>query len=93
MDKQKFDDLKWLQYRIAQLSILKQYLSDLLNQRPPFSVEIKITSLGSGVSTNIPQAFGKLEAERFGQFPDDTNFIINAIQVRIDELEKEFNEA
>lgn len=90
MIKEKYDELKKLEDRILQLTVLKNYLENFFACKP-FQIQVTFKILNNEVFTPIPYINGRFETEKhYLTETDDGKIIIEAIDKRISELEKEF---
>jgi len=88
MDKEKYNDMKALEERIEKFSIMKNYVSSMLNSEP-FKIKIETSVVGffsSDPITVYPAgAFSFKDSE-------DAKYVKDIMQVRLTELKTKFNE-
>ena len=91
MDKEKFEQGKRLENRIAQLDLLLKYMKSFLACEP-FSVKIDVGIFNQTTTSPIYSINGRSESEsHYLTDTDDGKFIIQQIQSRINDLKKEFD--
>lgn len=89
MTPEKFEELEELKYRIKQLEMLRDYLLHLFEGR---IFEIKIETKALGHSSTIP-IWESPQYPKLRQENEDSEFVIKALQIRIDELKSKFEAA
>lgn len=92
MNKQEFEQAKQLERRIFELKLLHEYLKAFLNLQP-FSIEIKTNCFDQEGKQIFHNINGKGEtSHRYLQERLDAEFILECVQQRLDELNKQFEE-
>lgn len=88
MEKQKFEELKELEYRIINLKLIKEVLASNLNNKE-LMIQASISVMGHKTTNPVKSIFlsGRNDSNTH---KSDADFICDAIQQRIDELEKQF---
>lgn len=88
MEQAQFEKANEIKYRIEQLMFLKQYMSKLfVGGRFDVVLNLKILNIESSTPIEFFQSMRNMGASK-----EDGDFIINSIDNRIKELEKQFNE-
>lgn len=90
MNKEKFEKLKDLEYRIDNLKMLRDYLMNYLSNYR-FSLEIIINVLGENHGYKIPSADNSIKKSY--KDDEDASWLIETIQKKINDLQKEFDNA
>ena len=91
MKRKTYQLAQELEERIFQLQLLKRYM-ELFMEKAPFHVEVRTSILGEENLIIVPFINGKMETEKNQLInKSDKLFIINQIQSRIDDLQKQFN--
>ena len=92
MTAQEYHQLKQFENRIVQLKLLKQYMETFLKCQP-VHIEVHVSVLGHETKNIIPYLNDRITTEgHFLEESDDAKYIIQSLQARIDDLEKEFSE-
>lgn len=89
MDQQKFEQGKTLKKRIFELIVLKETLKQMFEHGAPFRISVKLSSFGCSFEDSIGGMSGS--TDRFKDSEDST-FLLEAIDARIQQIEKEFEE-
>lgn len=91
MDKSKFEKAKNIERRIFQLELLREYFASHLKNEF-LSLDIQINVLGYKTNTPVKLApYSVLSKESFDEQDSDKEYLLSAIQKRIDELKKKFD--
>lgn len=90
MKRKAYQLAQELEERIFHLQLLKKYM-ELFFEKAPFRVEVRTSILGVESLTVFPFINGNLETEKNQLInKSDKLFIINQIQSRINDLQKQF---
>lgn len=89
MNKETLNKANALQFRIRQLTCLKEYLNSMF-ENYPLSVSIQISSFGNETRTLDYLDIPVQTRDNFRGMGSDTECILKAIDKKIEELETEF---
>jgi hypothetical protein len=92
MEKQSFERAKDLTVRISNLKLIKAYLTCLLIDEP-LAISITVRILSTNISYPIFDIGRSVVSEKISKTEGkDYQFLVDAIDGRIIELEREFNQ-
>lgn len=90
MTTEKFNELKYLEFRINQLKLFRKFLESFFNQKP-FAYEINIRILGTENFLSMPYVNGKGETMEKFVDSEEAQKILKYIDKLISELELKFS--